>query len=105
FNDTATTEIYTLSLHDALPIYIGIIDPHAVKHGAHGPHHPWRPGQVVDRRRHARHILGKHLMIDPPVSPCQARCDRPISVMVTTNVYLRLCRFNASSSCKNGASS
>src|SRR3712207_4252298 len=24
FNDTATTEIYTLSLHDALPIYIGM---------------------------------------------------------------------------------
>src|SRR2546430_17265736 len=23
FNDTATTEIYTLSLHDALPIYSG----------------------------------------------------------------------------------
>src|SRR3712207_9356425 len=23
FNDTATTEIYTLSLHDALPIYTG----------------------------------------------------------------------------------
>src|SRR5260370_11643506 len=23
FNDTATTEIYTLSLHDALPIYYG----------------------------------------------------------------------------------
>ena len=22
FNDTATTEIYTLSLHDALPIYL-----------------------------------------------------------------------------------
>src|SRR2546425_9459896 len=27
FNDTATTEIYTLSLHDALPIY--------VHHGGH----------------------------------------------------------------------
>src|SRR5258708_31755709 len=26
FNDTATTEIYTLSLHDALPIYIRRID-------------------------------------------------------------------------------
>src|SRR5476649_1393500 len=26
FNDTATTEIYTLSLHDALPIYIRCID-------------------------------------------------------------------------------
>src|SRR2546430_5114887 len=25
FNDTATTEIYTLSLHDALPIYIGAL--------------------------------------------------------------------------------
>src|SRR5256884_4224294 len=26
FNDTATTEIYTLSLHDALPIFEGMID-------------------------------------------------------------------------------
>ena len=26
FNDTATTEIYTLSLYDALPIYAGIAD-------------------------------------------------------------------------------
>ena len=25
FNDTATTEIYTLSLHDALPIYVSLI--------------------------------------------------------------------------------
>src|SRR5687767_15769071 len=24
FNDTATTEIYTLSLHDALPIFVGV---------------------------------------------------------------------------------
>src|SRR3712207_8332153 len=31
FNDTATTEIYTLSLHDALPIYLGgrVADRHA----------------------------------------------------------------------------
>src|SRR5438876_4793025 len=27
FNDTATTEIYTLSLHDALPISRGQLDP------------------------------------------------------------------------------
>ena len=26
FNDTATTEIYTLSLHDALPIFKNILD-------------------------------------------------------------------------------
>src|SRR5437762_11143252 len=29
FNDTATTEIYTLSLHDALPIYRGTDHGHA----------------------------------------------------------------------------
>src|SRR3712207_7913961 len=29
FNDTATTEIYTLSLHDALPIF----HPHTLRHG------------------------------------------------------------------------
>src|SRR2546430_4047121 len=30
FNDTATTEIYTLSLHDALPISDRDLDDHAV---------------------------------------------------------------------------
>src|SRR6267143_6879745 len=28
FNDTATTEIYTLSLHDALPISRAVLDDH-----------------------------------------------------------------------------
>src|SRR5256885_8015329 len=28
FNDTATTEIYTLSLHDALPIFISMFTGH-----------------------------------------------------------------------------
>src|SRR2546425_6980416 len=35
FNDTATTEIYTLSLHDALPIYA--CGPHCSPDGTHGP--------------------------------------------------------------------
>src|SRR3712207_9532457 len=30
FNDTATTEIYTLSLHDALPIFLRLVDVAAV---------------------------------------------------------------------------
>src|SRR2546430_17406294 len=31
FNDTATTEIYTLSLHDALPIFIQeVLDAHGI---------------------------------------------------------------------------
>src|SRR2546425_7884035 len=35
FNDTATTEIYTLSLHDALPILIGpLADDHVAALGS-----------------------------------------------------------------------
>src|SRR3712207_8694729 len=30
FNDTATTEIYTLSLHDALPISVVVISPRTI---------------------------------------------------------------------------
>src|SRR3712207_8330267 len=41
FNDTATTEIYTLSLHDALPIYVALEDPavedQLAAHRAAGP--------------------------------------------------------------------
>src|SRR5438874_9011043 len=32
FNDTATTEIYTLSLHDALPIFMGLQAAYANLH-------------------------------------------------------------------------
>src|SRR5271167_2524387 len=38
FNDTATTEIYTLSLHDALPISDRIDSPRATRR--HATHHP-----------------------------------------------------------------
>src|ERR1039458_8476320 len=40
FNDTNTTEIYTLSLHDALPILRQIF---ATPEGARGEDHGWRP--------------------------------------------------------------
>src|SRR2546429_7825278 len=33
FNDTATTEIYTLSLHDALPIYQAVVELERVGSG------------------------------------------------------------------------
>src|SRR2546425_12750768 len=48
FNDTATTEIYTLSLHDALPIYRGRDRrPDQRDHGdrPEQPDHRDRPGQ------------------------------------------------------------
>src|SRR5574340_1247351 len=53
FNDTATTEIYTLSLHDALPIWLGrqrhdsILDQVASRAG-----NPW----MVDRKRHTSEL-------------------------------------------------
>src|SRR5574340_1137603 len=36
FNDTATTEIYTLSLHDALPLHILALAGRAAGVGEHG---------------------------------------------------------------------
>src|SRR5258708_24386738 len=48
FNDTATTEIYTLSLHDALPIFCR---PHRLFAAGARPH---RPG-VPTRRRSEEH--------------------------------------------------
>src|SRR5258708_32024341 len=38
FNDTATTEIYTLSLHDALPIFLGVLPEVEVRPAGLRPH-------------------------------------------------------------------
>src|SRR3712207_8969942 len=45
FNDTATTEIYTLSLHDALPIFHEHLVPGArqLRHPGRGERHPVLP--------------------------------------------------------------
>src|SRR3712207_8438900 len=51
FNDTATTEIYTLSLHDALPIY----RRPAVRPGPHRPRDPAGDRRGVDLRQPHRH--------------------------------------------------
>src|SRR2546426_11246612 len=47
FNDTATTEIYTLSLHDALPIFTRLALRHSRQHDAHDHrgHHRRRCGE------------------------------------------------------------
>src|SRR3712207_8473955 len=54
FNDTATTEIYTLSLHDALPIFddaLGHVGVHGRRGGAEtvaDGHHQQPGSRVVD---------------------------------------------------------
>src|SRR5260370_42712101 len=54
FNDTATTEIYTLSLHDALPIYSGIQNGTSFRRRRAPRHRPRRDQQdatgLVDLR-------------------------------------------------------
>src|SRR5574340_240680 len=44
FNDTATTEIYTLSLHDALPILLACV-ANGDRAVAHAPIEVFRPGR------------------------------------------------------------
>src|SRR3712207_7003365 len=44
FNDTATTEIYTLSLHDALPI--SVLEEDRVASLLQHPGNPSRPGAI-----------------------------------------------------------
>src|SRR3712207_8885249 len=62
FNDTATTEIYTLSLHDALPISRRVGSYSAI--GSAPNRHPWacraltpspNPDKVVPRSRSEEH--------------------------------------------------
>src|SRR2546422_4654195 len=59
FNDTATTEIYTLSLHDALPIlFVGLPITYAQAPVGAGPaasNHPWSR-----RRRGLAHRSEEH---------------------------------------------
>src|SRR6267154_6183702 len=57
FNDTATTEIYTLSLHDALPICRGRahVGPERRDAGSHGAHRPLRR-RVVRSEEHTSEL-------------------------------------------------
>src|SRR3712207_8177770 len=52
FNDTATTEIYTLSLHDALPIWP------AGRQRLPGLRRDGRPLRGAEARLHRRHLQG-----------------------------------------------
>src|SRR3712207_8484818 len=57
FNDTATTEIYTLSLHDALPIYRPTRRPPSRGSGAgHQLHGRRRRRSLAQRHREVREV-------------------------------------------------
>src|SRR6266487_4779788 len=66
FNDTATTEIYTLSLHDALPISVRADLPRGGSEAAHRGRRPgWTPrGRTLLRAHPLRR--GRQLHEDRP---------------------------------------
>src|SRR3712207_7675522 len=71
FNDTATTEIYTLSLHDALPIYGAarpLRGPKAAAGGKLGPLGPSCQGA-----RHVRAALARVPRSEEHTSELQSR--------------------------------
>src|SRR5690242_3659747 len=55
--DTATTEIYTLSLHDALPICNGVVARHQAGPGGAVPRPPTRPRPRGPCRRRDRTLV------------------------------------------------
>src|SRR5256885_10243806 len=75
FNDTATTEIYTLSLHDALPICPGGPGPgrRSFRGWAFGPARTaWPTLDGGDRRRSVRRRSEEHT--SELQSPCNLVC-------------------------------
>src|SRR5438309_5961550 len=62
FNDTATTEIYTLSLHDALPISIDVFFNNAGVLGALKPLVDY-PEETFDRDRKRTRLNSSHSSI------------------------------------------
>src|SRR2546427_1268692 len=57
FNDTATTEIYTLSLHDALPIFDASPAWEPLEGSCHETHEPWSAlrGAALGEQRSEEH--------------------------------------------------
>src|SRR3712207_8412849 len=65
FNDTATTEIYTLSLHDALPIYRRIGDAADIaRAGRSGGLGAVDGPQRIPRREGGAHVDARHVEVE-----------------------------------------
>src|SRR2546422_7971633 len=61
FNDTATTEFYSLSLHDALPIYRILAAPRMLQLGDHAARlHVWVGQHLVGVDRKSTRLNSSH---------------------------------------------
>src|SRR3712207_7591574 len=76
FNDTATTEIYTLSLHDALPILLLVLLGRAEEEHDPVPHElVHEPAVPADDRHHTAHEAAqdRHRRSEEHTSELQSR--------------------------------
>src|SRR6267154_6741947 len=102
FNDTATTEIYTLSLHDALPIRVAaaVRDPRSRTRAHHGLE---RGHQAARGPLHLDAIVAPHVDVGLPVGNdehflalqvvaqyCPERVGRPVDLALVPRPALRL---------------
>src|SRR3989449_1795217 len=77
FNDTATTEIYTLSLHDALPISYARVNEFGF---IEAPYRKVRKGKVTDEIEHLSAIDGDRYHI--------AQADRKSTRLNSSHGYI-----------------
>src|SRR2546430_4047881 len=87
FNDTATTEIYTLSLHDALPIYALVSRPRCCRLRREGVRRGRPPRPRTPRDRKSTRLNSSHSQISyavfclkkkkQSILPCQRRPTLP----------------------------
>src|SRR6266566_8017037 len=87
FNDTATTEIYTLSLHDALPIWVG---DH--RRRAERQHEPC---ELVDQDRKSTRLNSSHLVISYAVFCLKKKKNKHQSNHLTAQITLYIDRVRA----------
>src|SRR2546430_11404535 len=88
FNDTATTEIYTLSLHDALPICADAVVAHRCLHRP-----AVRPGRVPAHGRLASDLRAPAVLPAPVVfcPACRRRSEEHTSELQSqSNLVCRL---------------
>src|SRR5256885_12784699 len=91
FNDTATTEIYTLSPHDALPIYEHAGDRRGLRADQGRPVSPHKDqGSAAPRDRKSTRLNSSHLVISYAVF-CLKKKIKELHVLHTRlTIYARV---------------
>src|SRR2546429_6923156 len=87
FNDTATTEIYTLSLHDALPIYPGRDECPPDGRQAHGQRPPRKLCPHSHAARKSTRLNSSHGYISYAVFCLKKKKKPPTHPTHTTNTH------------------